>query len=479
MKLTPAQLDRAAGALVGLAAGDALGAGYEFQASPPGDPAMIGGGPFGWEPGEWTDDTQMALCIAEVAATGDLDPGAVGGRFVDWFASDPADVGSQTRAVLTRAAGPEDLAEAAARHFAAHPTSSAGNGSLMRTAPVALAHLGNDDAIRRSALSVSALTHGDPLAGEACVLWCVAIDRAVRQGRLDGVRDGLALLEGRSRQRWSEWLDRAEDKPYRSFTANGFVVTALQAAHAAITQTPVPEDRPCAHLRAALGAAVSIGHDTDTVAAIAGAVLGARWGASALPMAWRCQLHGWPGYRVVDLIRLAVLAARDGRCDDQAWPSAQHLVGYYDTHHRCAPIALGLPDDPGIILGNVAGLAELPEPVDVVVSLCRLGSEDVPARTEHHEMFLIDSPDPADNPNLDFVLADLADMIGVWRNQGRTVLIHCVRAESRTPTVAAAYLAQRFALSARQALERVETVLPDARPNPGFAGALDRLWPPR
>jgi hypothetical protein len=72
MTLTTAQLDRAVGVLLGTAAGDALGAAYEF--GPPRGPelevAMVGGGAFGWEPGEWTDDTSMAIAIAEVAATG-------------------------------------------------------------------------------------------------------------------------------------------------------------------------------------------------------------------------------------------------------------------------------------------------------------------------------------------------------------------------------------------------------------------------
>jgi ADP-ribosylglycohydrolase len=72
MTLTSAQLDRACGVLLGTAAGDALGAAYEF--GPPRGPelevAMVGGGSFGWEPGEWTDDTSMAIAIAEVAAAG-------------------------------------------------------------------------------------------------------------------------------------------------------------------------------------------------------------------------------------------------------------------------------------------------------------------------------------------------------------------------------------------------------------------------
>src|SRR6185503_16130299 len=89
--------DRIAGVLLGLASGDALGAGYEFARPPTGDPDMIGGGLGGWDRGEWTDDTQMAICIAEVTATGSMDANAIGDRFLDWYRSGPADVGIQTR----------------------------------------------------------------------------------------------------------------------------------------------------------------------------------------------------------------------------------------------------------------------------------------------------------------------------------------------------------------------------------------------
>jgi ADP-ribosyl-[dinitrogen reductase] hydrolase len=297
--------------LVGLAAGDALGAGYEFTDPDPDQPiGMVGGGGFGWAPGEWTDDTQMAICIAEVVAAGPLDLDEVGRRFLDWYAGGPTDVGVQTSTVLSTADGePSRLTDAAADHFRRHPRGAAGNGSLMRTAPVALAHLGDDEAIAAAATAVSALTHGDPLAGEACVLWCVAIDRAVREQRLDGIDDGLAVLDADRRRFWSARLAEARSRPPGSFTPNGFVVTALQAAVAAIEQTPVPTDAPSGHLPAALEAAVRIGHDTDTVAAIAGALLGARWGASAVPATWQRLLHGWPGYTVADLERLAVRAA--------------------------------------------------------------------------------------------------------------------------------------------------------------------------
>src|ERR1700757_4665914 len=103
MTLTTAQLDRACGVLLATAAGDALGAPYEF--GPPRGPdlevAMVGGGSFGWEPGEWTDDTSMAIAIAAVAAAGadlrtEYAHDVIATRWYEW-SQDATDVGVQTR----------------------------------------------------------------------------------------------------------------------------------------------------------------------------------------------------------------------------------------------------------------------------------------------------------------------------------------------------------------------------------------------
>ncbi len=477
MRRSVSQLDRAVGLLMGLATGDALGAGYEFQSHPPSRPEMIGGGSFGWEPGEWTDDTQMALCIAEVTQTGSSDPEAIGERFLEWYRSGPKDVGIQTGAVLGAAREAADLARLARARFEANPDNSAGNGSLMRTAPVALAHLGDDEALSQTARAISDLTHGDPLTGEACVLWCVAIDRAVREERLDGIREGLDLLPPASRDRWASWIEEAESQPARSFKRNGFVVTALQAAHAAITQTPVPDDYPCVHLQDALRAAVAIGHDTDTVAAIAGSLLGARWGGSAIPLRWRRLLHGWPGYRARDLLRLAVMTVNGGQPDSVGWPTAPRLIPYYKQAFEPAGTAVPLPDDRSVLIGDAAGLEAVNERADAVLSLCRMGTDEGREVDEHHEVWLVDSTDPKDNPNLAFVLKDLAEWITDRRDDGKTIFVHCVRAENRTPTVAAAYLAETLGVSGKEALQKVQPLLPHARPSPAFSKALDRIWP--
>jgi ADP-ribosylglycohydrolase len=319
--LTTAQLDRACGVLLGTAAGDALGAGYEFgpPLSPDAPVTMKGGGSLGWAPGEWTDDTSMALVIAETAAAGaDLRTvpaqDAITARWAQW-AKDAPDVGIQTHNVLSAVRnGTAAEALAASRELHERTGHTAGNGSLMRTAPVALAFLGDPDGLTEAATALSALTHYDPQAGEACVLWCHATRHAVLTGGLDAYA-GFEWLPGPGRARWEERLKEAERARTQDFASNGWVVEALQAAWCAIATTPVPDDdpaagsRPADHLRLALENAVRGGRDADTVAAIAGGLLGAVYGASAIPQRWQRELHGWPGLRSPDLVSLATAIA--------------------------------------------------------------------------------------------------------------------------------------------------------------------------
>ena len=189
----------------------------------------------------------------------------------------------------------------------------------MRTAPIALAYLHDPQGMAQAAASVSALTHHDRNAGEACQLWCAAIRHGVLHGTLDGLPAAVEDLPPGRRAYWRERLAEAEAHPPAHFTNNGWVVAALQGAWSAITHTPIPDPDPAAgvfpasHLQHALEAAVRGGNDTDTVAAIAGGLLGAVWGASAVPLAWQRAVHGWPGYRARDLIRLGT-AHRTGWC---------------------------------------------------------------------------------------------------------------------------------------------------------------------
>lgn len=466
---------RAAGVLLGLAAGDALGAGYEFQHPPFERIEMRGGGLGPFAPGEWTDDTSMAVCIAEVTATGSQDLEAIGARFLDWYRSDPPDAGNLTRAVLGQVLDAGELPARAARIHAEHPRGAAGNGALMRTAPVALAGLGDRERITSLAREVAALTHADPLAGDSCVLWSLAIERAVATGRLGALTDGLSAVPQERRARWAEAIAEAEQGPPTRFTPNGFTLTALQAAYAAIVATPVPADQPARHLQHALEAAVAIGDDTDTVAAIAGGLLGAIWGASAVPFRWRRMLHGWPGRRASDLVRLAVRTAWAGADDLQGWPSLARLPG-----DGAAARVVPMPGDEGLLLGNLAAVDEVVGEVDAVVSLCRVGTQQVPADVEHHEVWLVDRPGDDANPNLSFVLADTVEAVRTLRDEGKRVLLHCSGGRSRTPAVAAAVLAERDGLSGHRALKVIgQAIAEQDRHNDTLVRAVEDAYPER
>ena len=388
MTLTTAQLDRACGVLLGTAAGDAVGAPYEF--GPPRGPqlevAMVGGGRLGWEPGEWTDDTSMAIAIAQVAATGadlrtEQTQDMLVTRWHEW-SQEAKDVGVQTRSVLSRAgqhgiSAQTARAEAAALHELTART--AGNGSLMRTAPVALAYLDDEAALVEAARAVSELTHHDPEAADACVLWCCAIRHAILTGALDA-RIGLQHIDIDRRDLWAIRLDVAEASKPSDFKNNGWVVEALQGAWSAILTTPIPPDDPAKwsfradHLRLALDAAVRGGGDTDTVAAIAGGLLGAAYGASAVPAQWRRMLHGWPGLATRDLVALSTRIVKADK------PFSYDLYWMTPVRH---------PYDDGVWLADVAALQGLPSGVDAVVSLCRVKDDDCPCR---------DPPSFADDP---------------------------------------------------------------------------------
>lgn len=327
LNLTPIQLDRAAGAVLASAAGDALGSQYEFGPSlADSTTPEFGVGYFGHARGEWTDDTSMAMPILQQLAAGHEleDPATLAAIVAEWreWSRTSRDVGVQTRQLLGQLDDreiTEDAALAASEALHHESGRSGGNGSLMRTGPVALGYLDRSPAeLAAAAGRVAKLTHWEVDNADACALWCLAIRHGILTGELD-VRAGLALLPDDRRDRWASLIDEAEGQHPRDLAAqNGWVVRAFQAALAAVTGATSLVD--------ALERAVRGGNDTDTVAAIAGSLAGAVHGATALPIAWTVILHGWPGLRANDLTRLAVLAARHGRPDAGGRPLDEHTT---------------------------------------------------------------------------------------------------------------------------------------------------------
>ncbi|NEA55748.1 ADP-ribosylglycohydrolase family protein [Streptomyces sp. SID13666] len=304
---------RAAGAIVGSAVGDALGAPFEFGEAgtfstrfPAAGGEMCGGG--GWDPGEATDDTQMAVLVAESLLERDgLDLPDIFERFQRWSAAEPKDIGLQTEDVLSNGM-PWDLA--AAVHFQVNQR-AAGNGSLMRatTSAVYFAPAGRDatmDAARR----IAALTHGDGAAWEGTAVFHELVRVALDGGDpLAAVGAALGEVGQDHRQRWAVVLD-PDWHPGLATEFNGAVWPCLGSAVWALRTT--------SSFEGALRAAVDLGGDTDTVAAVTGGLAGAVHGLGAIPERWTETLHvPLPGFggrelRLAELVGLSERLARAG-----------------------------------------------------------------------------------------------------------------------------------------------------------------------
>lgn len=286
-------LSRYRGALLGLAVGDALGTTLEF--SPPGTfgpiSDMVGGGPFGLRPGEWTDDTSMALCLAEsLVDCGGFDPADQMRRYVRWYREGHLssngrcfDIGATVSAALRRF-------ELTGDPFAgwADPRFG-GNGSLMRLVPVPLAYARAPETAVRLAGEMSRTTHAAPEPVDACRYYAGLLVGALRgepKARLLG--PAYSPVPGL----WDDGplCPRIADVAQGSFRerqppairGSGYVVEALEAALWAFRRTD-------SFAEGAL-AAVNLGDDADTTGAIYGQLAGAWYGIEAIPEGWRSRI---------------------------------------------------------------------------------------------------------------------------------------------------------------------------------------------
>ena len=281
--------DRALGAFWGLAVGDAMGAPVEFL-TPGTFPKVTGYQPsprFGLDPGAWTDDTIMAVCMAEsIIAEGGYDSFAVMQDYVDWMVrghNSPNgtcfDIGIQTARALRQFRAIPAIAES---------TESAGNGTIMRLAPAVIASHDSppDEAARLFEISARD-THNSDLAAEATVLFGMIL-RNLMEGT--SFRESLVLAaetterhlkeRGLPSQLVAETVYAFDDEAANN---SGFVIPSLGTAIWAVRSTDTFED--------AVLTAVNLGDDADTVAAITGQMAGALYGAGAIPEEWVADLH--------------------------------------------------------------------------------------------------------------------------------------------------------------------------------------------
>jgi ADP-ribosyl-[dinitrogen reductase] hydrolase len=279
--------ERARGCLLGLAVGDALGAPLEGAPAAHARKAvdagleMTGGG--SWAPGEWTDDTALALALAEsIADRGLLDTADLAARYIEW-ATVGKGIGRTTAAALRNAS---DEADARARAEAHHEATgmSAGNGTVMRAAPIALA-APSAEAAAEAAKQDARLTHFDPATGAASAALCAALV-AIRDGG-----DPLAAAHDQATEhgKVTQLIDAARDRDEAllaeeatglekgaCWTTLGIGLYALDAIDG---------------YERGISWTISLGGDTDTNAAVAGALLGCRHGPDAIPSRWLAPLR--------------------------------------------------------------------------------------------------------------------------------------------------------------------------------------------
>lgn len=284
--------DRAQGAWLGLAVGDALGTTLEFSRrdAEPHHTEMTGGGPFRLQPGVWTDDTSMALCLADtLLATGEVDPRDLITRFIGWWRNGEYsvtgscfDIGNTTRAALERF---ERTGDPLAGDTA---VPAAGNGSLMRLAPVALFYCDDREVAGAAARLQSQTTHAADECLDACEAFAhLLVDAFAGKPKAELLNAAPPRATGQVAEILAgSW--RA--KPRAAISSSGYVIHTLEAALWAVGQASSFEE--------ALVLAVNLGDDADTVGAVTGQLAGAIWGASAIPsrwierLAWRDQLVG-------------------------------------------------------------------------------------------------------------------------------------------------------------------------------------------
>ena len=290
---------RSRGVLLGLACGDALGAPVEFDSRetiarryPDGLRDFTAGGWMNVVPGETTDDTRMAVDLARcLVETDPPDMTDLAGRFATWLRERPKDIGNTTRHAIERfiAGDPWDVAgQATLDALGARRTAS--NGSLMRCAPVAIRYADDREQLRRISIDSSRVTHAEP----RCAWSCVALNQAIAHLLRGGDPDGLveAAVEGVEQHEVIVAVRSAAGKAPADLEGSGYVLNALAIAFSTVATTDSLED--------ALVAAVMVGADTDTNAAITGALAGALYGEEAIPTRWLDLLHGR-----VDLTALA------------------------------------------------------------------------------------------------------------------------------------------------------------------------------
>ncbi len=282
--MSPTRINRARGCLLGLAVGDAVGTTVEFKTRGTFSPVtdMTGGGPFELKKGEWTDDTSMALCLSASLLETGFNKHDQMSRYLRWYhhgyfssTGQCFDIGMATRSALHRyeTDGNPNAGSSDPR--------SAGNGCIMRLAPIPIMFMDAEDKASLLSAEQSMTTHGATECLEASYLFGGILVRA-----LQGQNSKQKILVTDVHEHYpitSHRLKRIANGDYFRFNrddikGNGYVVDSLEAALWCFYSTDNFKD--------AILAAANLGDDADTTAAITGQIAGAYYGESAIPNTW-------------------------------------------------------------------------------------------------------------------------------------------------------------------------------------------------
>ena len=293
--------DRALGTFLGLAVGDAVGTTLEFcsRDAKPRVEDIVGGGRFELPPGGWTDDTAMALALADsLAASETLNSRDLMDRFVRWWRDGDYscrehcfDIGNTTRAALDRYLQTDDPLAGST------DPGSAGNGSLMRLAPVALRFLKDRSRLVATAAEQSRTTHGAEEAVDACRAFAELLADAIAGSPRADVLAPRPFegAEAITRVMNGSWRGR----PRNEIRSSGYVVHTLEAALWSVART--------GNFRNAVLLAANLADDADTVAAVTGQLAGALYGLGGIPDGWLERL-AWKD-RLLETARLLLRAS--------------------------------------------------------------------------------------------------------------------------------------------------------------------------
>lgn len=271
--------------IYGVAASDALGAPFEFfHPEEIGDPEsieMLGGENklFSIDPGEWTDDTEMTLLLAETIGRGmPLDLHYLADSYISWSDGNPKDIGATTRAALQGSSGLQESTRRA-REFHLQTGRSAGNGTIMRASPLALLPL-EEDLLWDTIIEEAQITHYAPEAGEASAIFVLALRQLLNGDNVLASSLPLDPLSSRTREAVEGSL--SQEFVARVVSEGGSAWSSLAAALWGLS---------FGHFSEGVRAVIGLGYDTDTNAACAGALLAARYGMESIPSKWIHPLH--------------------------------------------------------------------------------------------------------------------------------------------------------------------------------------------